>query len=168
MGILGSYDQDGTYHPPFDEDGNYIPQTRYVQTTEDMAKQEFKEECDINRIVDRFAQSGLVTHLARGVPQFADVSEMGDYRSAIETVREAQEFFMGLPAKVRAEFNNDPAQLLDAAHNPEYWDRLIELGILEAAESPHAPPTPPPAAPAPPAPPEPALPAPPPAPTPPA
>lgn len=121
----------------------YEPILKYEQTTESMTKQEFKDECDINRIVARFEKTGLVNHLAQGVPQFADVSQMGDYRSALHTVMEAEEWFMGLPAKVRAQFRNDPAELLDAMHDQSRHAELIELGILEAAEGPPSPPAPP-------------------------
>lgn len=163
MGILGRYDPDGTYHPPFDENGEYIPNVVYEQITEDMTKQEFKDECDVNRIVARFEKTGLITHLAKGVPSYADVSQMGNYQEALNTVMAAEDWFMGLPASIRNEWNNDPAQLLDAMHDKDQHPRLIELGILEAAEgavSPPVPPAPPADPPAPPAPPEPVPPAP--------
>jgi phage internal scaffolding protein len=96
-----------------------------------VTKQSHKDECDVNQILARYERTGVVTHLAKGIPQFADVSQIGDYHSALEQVRQADEFFMGLPAKVRSAFDNDPALLLDAVHDPAQRDKLEKLGLLE-------------------------------------
>jgi len=92
-----------------------------------MAKQSMRDECDINLIVDRYRKSGAVSHLARGVPQFSDVSQVGDYRTAIENARAAEEFFSKLPAKLRAAFSNDVAEYLEALQDPGAADRLEKL-----------------------------------------
>jgi len=84
-----------------------------VDTGPGLTKQAFKDECDINNILRRYIKSRMLTHLAKGVPTYADVSDVGDYRTAIERVRAAEAEFMGLPAKVRAHFDNDPAAFLD-------------------------------------------------------
>lgn len=71
MGFIRTQEQ-------IEADEPYVPITQYEQTTPSLTKQSFKDECDINQIVAKFEKTGLVNHLARGVPQFADVSEMGD------------------------------------------------------------------------------------------
>jgi len=98
--------------------------------TDSHVKSEFAGECDINNIVKRYVRDGFVSHLAAGVPQFLDVSEIGDFRTAVEQVRAASEFFDGLPAKVRARFDNDPARFLDEAGQLTR-DELRELGLAE-------------------------------------
>lgn len=97
---------------------------------ETLTKQSMAEQVDVNNIVARFRQTGLIEHLAKGSPRYLDVSEVGDYRSALEQVQTVGEFFAGLPAPIRAEFGNDPAQLLDAVYDPTQTERLIEIGIL--------------------------------------
>lgn len=94
-----------------------------------LTKQQFKEECDVNNIVRRFDQDGIVMQFARGTPAYMDVSEVGDYRSALERVRLANEFFMQLPAKVRARFSNDPAVYIDEAGSLSPAE-LKELGLV--------------------------------------
>ncbi len=101
-------------------------------------KQSGKEECDINNIVATYVRTGLATHLAAGVPQFLDVSEVGDYRTALENVRAADKYFLGLPAAVRAEFQNDPALFIEALQDPNAAERIREIGI-EVLGDPRAP-----------------------------
>ncbi len=97
------------------------------------AKQSMKDECDVNKIVLRYQKTGLITHLAGGVPAFVDVSELGDYRSVIEQVRSVEAYFAGLPATVRAVFANDARSFMDYLEgNPDVSD-LEEVG-LEAIE----------------------------------
>lgn len=87
-----------------------------------MAKQAMKDECDINNIVSRFQRGEEITHVNEQAAVYADVSEVGDYREALENVRVVEGLFMQLSAEDRAMFNNDPAEYLDAvgrnAENP--------------------------------------------------
>lgn len=95
-----------------------------------MTVQSEAESCDINRIVAQFDRTGLVTHLARGIPQFADVSEVGDFQSAAQRVQEVSAWFMQLPAAIRKEFDNDPAALLDAAQDPSKTEIFVRHGLI--------------------------------------
>jgi len=94
------------------------------------ARPEFAKECDINNIVARYKRDGFISHLARGVPSFVDVSEVGDFRTAMTQVRAAGEFFEGLPAVVRAKFGNDVARFVDEAGSLTRAE-LRELGLAE-------------------------------------
>ena len=38
-------------------------------------RQSFKDECDINRIVDTYARTGIVNHIPRVAPQYGDNPE---------------------------------------------------------------------------------------------
>lgn len=96
---------------------------------ESRTKQSFRDECDIENIVAKYVKTGLVSHLAGGQPFYADVSEMADYRGAIEQVRSAEKFFAGLPAKVRAFFENDIATFVDWMADPANADQLEKLGV---------------------------------------
>lgn len=91
-------------------------------------KQSMKDECDVNLIVAKFDRTGLLDHLAEGVPYFEDVSEVGDYRAALENVRAAQEYFSKFPAKVRSEFGNDVTRFMTFLRGASDGD-LLELGL---------------------------------------
>lgn len=101
-----------------------------------MAKQSMRDETDINNILRRYVKSGSLTHLAQNPGQFADVSEIGDYRSALEQVRSAEATFMNLPARVRTRFNNDAAEFLDFVTTPGNEDELKSLGLWAEGKAP--------------------------------
>lgn len=93
-------------------------------------KQSFREESDINSIVAKARRGQAVTHVARSLPVFMDVSEVGDYRTALDMLRQTDEFFSRLPAKVRAVFNNDPAEFLDGLDTVEGRSKLEKAGLV--------------------------------------
>lgn len=93
-------------------------------------KESFREEVDINRIVANARRGQAVTHLQKAQPMFTDVSEVGDYKSALDMIRNADAFFQMLPAKARAEFNNDPAEFLDAVDTVDGRARLEAAGLV--------------------------------------
>lgn len=97
---------------------------------ENRTKSEFAKACDINKIVARFKKTGLAEHVNQHPPQFIDVSNVPDYRTALQNVLDVHELFYHLPAATREEFKNDPAEFLDFAANPENDDALREMGVL--------------------------------------
>lgn len=101
-------------------------------------KPSMKDECDINLILARYKQTGMVSHLNKNQGRYADVSEVGDFREAVQMVAETGKFFMGLPAAVRAEFNNDPAEFLDFMSVAEDG-QLAELGLESLRKPPEQP-----------------------------
>lgn len=101
-------------------------------------RQSEKDSADINVIVKRFAAQGVIS-LNSKPGLFLDVSEMGDYREAVEQVRQADEFFMQLSSAVRKRFDNDPAVFLDFVSNPENRDEMAKLGLLGDVPVPEVP-----------------------------
>lgn len=95
-------------------------------------QQNFKEECDINTIVERFGLTGHMPDNIR-VPEFGDFTGVSDYHSMVNVVREAGESFMELPANIRDRFKNDPGEYvnfcLDSKNRPE----LESLGLVKKA-----------------------------------
>ena len=76
-----------------------------------MTQQHFKDECDINTIMERFGVTGeLPTNIRQ--PMSADFIEAMDFHEAQNALLEATSSFMELPAQVRAKFENDPAALI--------------------------------------------------------
>jgi phage internal scaffolding protein len=102
-----------------------------------MAQQQFREECDINTIMERFGRTGELIAPVR-MPQYGDFDGVNDYHSAMNAIVEAQSAFDSLPAKVRARFGNDPAEFLDFVYNEENREEAIRLGLVEAVIQPQA------------------------------
>jgi phage internal scaffolding protein len=114
-------------------------------------KQSFKDECNINNIMAKYARTGVIEHGNKHAPSYGDCPEI-DFRQAMEVVLEAQETFAELPAVVRRRFDNDPANFLAFCEDPANRDEAGELGLLkliepEPAPSPEPPPAPPAASP---------------------
>ena len=93
-----------------------------------LTQQQFKEESDINTIVDRFMKSGVLP-TPTNMPQYVDYEGVFDFQTAMNAVRAADENFMRMDAKVRARFNNSPQEFLEFFSNPENTDEAIRLGL---------------------------------------
>lgn len=93
-----------------------------------LTQQQFKEESDINTIVDRFMKSGVMPNPVN-MPQYIDYEGVFDFQTAMNTVRLADENFMRLDAKVRARFNNSPQEFLEFFANSDNTEEAIRLGL---------------------------------------
>lgn len=98
-------------------------------TEPSLAKQSFKNECDINNIMRKFEKDGLMDHLNTHKGEYGDFIGYQDYQTSINRVLEAQEAFLTIPAKVRYQFKNNPAEFLEFAQNPENFDQMVEMGL---------------------------------------
>jgi len=93
-----------------------------------LTQQQFKDESDINTIVDRFMKSGVLPTSA-SMPQFIDYEGVFDFQSAMNAVRSADENFMRMDARVRARFNNSPQEFLEFFADPANTSEAIRLGL---------------------------------------
>jgi len=93
-----------------------------------LTQQQFKEESDINTIVDRFMKSGVLPSPVN-MPQYMDAEGIFDFQTAMNYVRQADENFMRMDAKIRARFNNSPQEFLTFFADPANTDEAIRLGL---------------------------------------
>lgn len=101
--------------------------------SDSLAQQHFKQECDVNFIVDRYVKTGEMEHLSSVEPHFADVSDIPtDLFAAYEKVAVAEAAFMDLPSGLRKELNNDPAALSDWLMNPDNRQAAVQYGLISA------------------------------------
>ena len=76
--------------------------------------QSFKDDADINCIIARFENTGVLvdpTVPVSRTPQFGDYSEMPTYQEAQNVIVAANTAFNSLSSKIRERFGNDPAAL---------------------------------------------------------
>lgn len=94
-----------------------------------LAKQSFKEECDINTIIDRF---GIGYEMPEGVvaPVYGDFTEVKSFQDAVNAIAAANESFDALPAAVRARFRNDPAGFVDFCSDELNRAEAEKLGLV--------------------------------------
>lgn len=110
--------------------GLYIKHDR-VQTyftKPSRTKTEFKRDSDINTIMDRFKKTGVLPVNTRN-PVYMDTTQVPNLQQAMHVMIEAEKAFIGLPAKVRKEFDNNPLAFVEFATKPENIDKLREWGL---------------------------------------
>lgn len=117
---------------PWNHDTNFeSDRTALYCNDPSLTKQEFKDETDINIILERF----LKTQEPPPMPlpeHFMDISGRTSYFDMQCRVAEANTIFYQLDAQQRAEFQNDPSRWADAVVQAvERGDRdtLADLGI---------------------------------------
>ena len=80
-------------------------------------RQSFKDECDVNRIVDTYARTGMVNHVPRVAPQYGDNPEQTLFEAACvqAEIRSSEEdaALNPSPEALRAPESDDPAEPAD-------------------------------------------------------
>lgn len=104
-----------------------------------LAHQSFLDECDINRIVRQWDQTGLFSSRPDREPVYFDASEVPDFQSSLNQVIAAQAAFDALPAQVRKRFSNNPAEFVAFAADPANGEEMVRLG-LAVERAPEVPP----------------------------
>lgn len=93
-------------------------------------KQSFKDQCDVNEILKRYAATGLLPSVNSRPPFYGDVSNVTDYRQALDSVIEAKASFAELPLSIRSRFSDDPSLFLSFVTNPQNEDECVRLGLF--------------------------------------
>lgn len=106
---------------------------------ESLTQQHFAQEVDIKTIIKKHDRTGIISHVARGVAQYGDYSEVNEYREALDKVNTANASFGQLPSQIRAIFENDAGVFFEFVTNPENAEKMVELGLAEAPPSPDEP-----------------------------
>ena len=115
---------------PFNYDPDVVSMgTGFVSDEDSMTQQSFKDECDINTILRRFAVTGELPDNVR-VPQYQEFEEVFDFHSAMNVVRASNEAFAAMPADVRERFSNDPARFIAFTMDENNYDEALKLGIV--------------------------------------
>lgn len=123
---------------PYNYDASAVSRSTGLDCSQskDRTQQNFKEECDINTLVQRF---GIGYQMPEGLvaPQYGDFSHISDYHQALNQIAAARETFEQLPAHVRDRFQNDPGRFVDFSIDPANAKELVKLGLAtERKESP--------------------------------
>lgn len=114
-------------------------------TLPSLAQQHFKEECDINHIMKRYRETGMLVdplQKATAKPQFGDFSTSFDFMEAQNIVARARESFDAMPSNIRERFGNNPAAMLAFMENEENYEEAVKLGLVEKRPDPTPSPTP--------------------------
>ncbi len=86
-------------------------------------KQSFKDETDIEKIMARADVTGTISHLAKFEGVYADFSDF-DFHKQNTMLARGAEIFAELPAEIRKEFRQDPAEFFEYVNDPKNVDEL--------------------------------------------
>ena len=103
---------------------------QHINKEPSRTKQAFAEECDINQIMLKYKNTGLLTHVNNAQAQYGDFSNVPDYHTALNQIQSAQDSFLALPAHIRAKFNNDPQDLIQYLNDETNYDDALKLGLI--------------------------------------
>ncbi len=118
--------------PELDSRGKPRVQTEFHD--ESLTVQADHDRADINKILQQYAEVGIVQSLNQADAMFMDVTEFTDFADAMRHATEAETEFLKLPSKVREIFHHDVAEWLDAAHDEEKRDALVAAGVIKEPE----------------------------------
>lgn len=98
---------------------------------ESRVQEQFADACQTDTIIRKYNSMGVNPFIASGGSQYLDTTQIPDFFVAQNAQVKVKEFFEGLPADIRLEFNNDPMQFAEVVSDPQNEDYLREIGVLE-------------------------------------
>lgn len=113
---------------------NAAPTPGLVTTRPSLTEQSHKRSCDINLLVARYQQTGILGDPSQYLQQhYGDFTEIGDYQEQQNAMAKARQSFEALPSSVRDAFANNPGKFIDALFDPSQRKKLEVLGLVKAA-----------------------------------
>lgn len=122
-----------------------VPRTAYNARDEEhvgitfvqpsVAQQHFKQESDVNYIVNRYLQTGQWENVSERPPVYADMSAFDgdmDLIRAYEAVERAEDGFMRLPSDLRKKLDNDPSKLVSWLSDESNRADAVKFGLFTA------------------------------------
>jgi len=99
-------------------------------------KQSFRDQCNINNIVDKARKTGLITHQNSRTPVYQDCTKIPNYQESLEIVIHASNMFSELDARTRERFSNDPAKMIEFLQNEDNIEEAVKLGLVNPPAEP--------------------------------
>lgn len=106
-----------------------------------VTRQEYKDDCDINNIMSRFASGELPDfNRAADTGEYFDFTSVpSDLMSSLNIAQQAGESFNSLPAEVRREFDNDAFKFAKFASDKGNLPKMQQWGLAPKPEGPKPP-----------------------------
>lgn len=101
-------------------------ETGFHSEFDNLTKQAFKEDCDINKMLARHAKAGTLHTIQRDAGQYADFSNLNFEETALRLAA-GRTLFEELPSEIQREFDWSPTKFFSFANDPENDGRLAEL-----------------------------------------
>lgn len=98
--------------------------TQFIPTGEKLTQDSFKDEQDINKIVERVLRTGQMPDIQLP-PQYGDLTTADDFHAMQNKLAETKGLFYKLPAAIRASYQNDAGAWL------EHVNQAVASGDVE-------------------------------------
>lgn len=115
----------------------YSPRVKHsisFKGTTRITEQSQRKESDIHTILNKYRNTGVVTHMRRSTPIFGAWPTGDDYMTAMNKIARANQAFDSLPAHIKKRFNNNPAELIDFLNDKNNLEEGIKLGLLKKTD----------------------------------
>ena len=86
---------------------------------EDLTRQSFKDECDVNNIVKTYSETGMINHIPRGNPQYGEAPESDFFTAAVITAEIASKTEEGLDLEPTPEPTDEGKKAQDEPENAQ-------------------------------------------------
>jgi len=106
-----------------------------------MTSQEFKDECNVNNILKRYAAQAQVMGVPLsellpklGTAPYGDFTNLDNFMEMKNKVARATQVFEALPSDIRAKYGNTVEGFIGALNNPDEFKFLSERGVLNKGD----------------------------------
>lgn len=121
----------------------YRRRSVHPHSDEIITEQSHKDTCDIHTIMRKYEKTGLIEHVNTRGAEYADYCDAPDFKEAMDYIANANSLFESVPARIRDQFHNNPAEYLEFMTDPSNLEKIREMGLpvehLEASTSDSAP-----------------------------
>lgn len=102
-----------------------------INTIPSKTDESFGPDCDINNIYKKWMKTGDDSILKQRQGAYLDLTNIPDYATALNTIQQANDEFMSLPAEIRKKFANDPQEFISFLKDPINDAEAVKLGLKE-------------------------------------
>lgn len=115
-----------------DKNGNERRKVQLICEDKSLAQQQFKDECDINTIMNKYIQKGILPDNLKTVQgMYGDFSNLEGFQEAMQIVQNAQYAFESLDMKTRERFKHNPEEFVAFCSNPANQEEIYKMGLAE-------------------------------------
>lgn len=108
---------------------------RHVPIDDGMTRQSMADECNINKIMDKYQRTGAISHFNNHGERYGEVSPL-QYDEAMRIFAESNSMYEELPSSIRNRFPS-PSLFLEFVQDPANADELVELGLANPSDANH-------------------------------
>lgn len=96
---------------------------------ETMTEQHHKESCDMQHILKKFRNTGVLDHVAQHQGSYMNLPDAPTFHEAQNMIAEAKSVFESVPAHIRQDFDNDASKFVDFMQNNDNIDTIKAYGL---------------------------------------